>query len=37
MLMQPRRVLHPGDDVVMTLRFRDGATLDAVFKVRAGG
>jgi copper(I)-binding protein len=34
MLMQPRRPLHPGDKVVMTLRFAEGPPLDVVFSVR---
>lgn len=37
MLMQPHRVIHPGDHVVMTLQFREGPPLDVVFAVRAGG
>jgi copper(I)-binding protein len=37
MLMQPHRGIHPGDHVVMTLRFREGPPLDVVFAVRAGG
>lgn len=36
MLMQPSRPLHPGDQVVVTLRFADGSTLDVIFPVRAG-
>ena len=37
MLMQPNHPLHPGDKVVMTLRFQNGAPIEAVFEVRAGG
>jgi len=37
MLMQPKRAVHPGDAVVLTLRFDAGPPVDAVFKVRAGG
>ena len=37
MLMQPARTLHPGDKVVVTLRFADGRTLDVPFEVRTGG
>jgi copper(I)-binding protein len=37
MLMQPRHPLHPGDKVVMTLRFQNGESIDTVFEVRAGG
>ncbi len=37
MLMQPNHPLHPGDKVVMTLRFQKGAPIDVVFEVRAGG
>lgn len=36
MLMQPKRALHPGDSVAVTLRFADGQTLIASFHVRAG-
>ena len=36
MLMQPSRPLHPGDNVVVTLRFADGSMLDVIFPVRAG-
>jgi len=35
MLMQPVRPIHPGDAVVMTFRFSQGAPVDIVFKVRA--
>jgi copper(I)-binding protein len=37
MLMQPKRPLHPGDRVVVSLRFSDGQTLDVPFEVRTGG
>jgi copper(I)-binding protein len=37
MLMQPNRPLHPGDTVVVSLRFSDGQTLDVSFEVRTGG
>lgn len=36
MLMQPRRSLHPGDQVTITLRFADGKSVDVSFSVRAG-
>jgi copper(I)-binding protein len=35
MLMQPKRPLHPGDKVVVSLRFADGRVLDVPFEVRA--
>jgi copper(I)-binding protein len=34
MLMQPTRMLHPGDQVPMTLRFADGSSLQVSFEVR---
>lgn len=37
MLMQPTHPIHPGDRVIMTLRFKQGPPIDAVFTVRAGG
>jgi copper(I)-binding protein len=36
MLMQPKRSLHPGDKVEVTLRLSDGQTLLVPFDVRAG-
>jgi copper(I)-binding protein len=36
MLMQPTRSLHPGDRVLVTLRFADGPTITVPFLVRAG-
>jgi copper(I)-binding protein len=36
MLMQPRRTLHPGDHVLVTLRFADGRALVVPFEVREG-
>lgn len=35
MLMQPLRPLHPGDHVVITLRFADGKSLPVSFAVRS--
>jgi copper(I)-binding protein len=37
MLMRPRRPIHPGDKVAMTLRFETGPPLEVMFDVRAGG
>jgi copper(I)-binding protein len=37
MLMQPRRALHPGDHVPITLRFADGRSLQVSFLVRSAG
>lgn len=37
MLMQPRRPVHPGDTVAMTLRFATGPPIEVMFDVRAGG
>ena len=37
MLMQPLHPVRPGDKVVITLRFREGAPLEASFTVRASG
>jgi copper(I)-binding protein len=37
MLMRPRRPVHPGDTLVMTLRFSEGPPIDVVFSVRSGG
>ncbi len=37
MLMQPRRPIHAGDTVIMTLHFAKAAPLDVAFSVRAGG
>jgi periplasmic copper chaperone A len=37
MLMQPKRALHPGDRVPITLRFADGHSLAVPFEVRAAG
>jgi copper(I)-binding protein len=37
MLMQPKRSLHPGDQVPITLHFADGQSLDVLFEVRAAG
>jgi copper(I)-binding protein len=36
MLMQPKRSLHPGDTVEVTLRLSNGETLLVPFDVRAG-
>ncbi len=36
MLMQPRRTLHPGDQVLVTLHFGDGRALAVPFQVREG-
>jgi copper(I)-binding protein len=36
MLMQPKRVLHPGDRVLVTLRFTEGPAITIPFDVRAG-
>src|ERR1022692_4084464 len=36
MLMQPKRSLHPGDKVEVTLRLSNGETLLVPFDVRAG-
>jgi copper(I)-binding protein len=36
MLMQPTRSLHPGDRVLLTLRFAGGQSLVVPFTVRAG-
>jgi copper(I)-binding protein len=35
MLMQPRRALHPGDQVPITLHFADGNSLLVLFEVRS--
>ena len=35
MLMQSRRAVHPGDRVLVTLRFANGGSIDASFEVRA--
>ncbi|GAC1304632.1 MAG: copper chaperone PCu(A)C [Steroidobacteraceae bacterium] len=35
MLMGPKRPLHPGDRVSITLRFGDGETMSVPFEVRA--
>ena len=37
MLTQPKRALHPGDRVLVTLRFTEGLTITIPFDVRAGG
>jgi copper(I)-binding protein len=37
MLMHPRHPVHPGDKLVMTLRFAQAPPIDVVFSVRAGG
>lgn len=37
MLMQPKRALHPGDRVLITLRFADGHSIVVPFEVRAAG
>jgi hypothetical protein len=34
MLMQPTRAIHPGDHVLLTLRFADGELLKVQFEVR---
>jgi len=34
MLMQPRRTIQPGDRVLLTLHFADGAALPVQFEVR---
>jgi copper(I)-binding protein len=36
MLMRPKRAIHPGDHVVITLRFAQGGSIDVPFEVRAG-
>jgi len=36
MLMRPRRPIHPGDKVAMTLRFETGPPIEVTFDVRAG-
>lgn len=36
MLMQPKRSLHPGDQVLVTLRFTEGLSITIPFEVRAG-
>jgi copper(I)-binding protein len=36
MLMEPKRSLHPGDKVAITLRLGNGQTLVVPFDVRAG-
>jgi copper(I)-binding protein len=36
MLMRPKRPIHPGDRVVITLRFAQGRSIDVPFEVRAG-
>jgi periplasmic copper chaperone A len=36
MLMQPKRALHPGDRVSVTLRFEIGQPVTVPFEVRAG-
>ncbi len=35
MLMQPKRTLHPGDHVPITLHFAGGQSLEVLFDVRA--
>jgi copper(I)-binding protein len=35
MLMQPKRALHPGDRVRITLHFADGAAMEVPFAVRS--
>jgi hypothetical protein len=37
MLMQPKRALHPGDRVLITLHFADGYSLEVPFEVRTAG
>ena len=37
MLMQPKRALHPGDRVLITLHFADGYSLAVPFEVRTAG
>jgi len=34
MLMQPKRSIHPGDQVTITLRFADGRSIAVPFSVR---
>ncbi len=34
MLMQPKRPIHPGDHVSVTLRFADGRSIEVPFDVR---
>jgi copper(I)-binding protein len=34
MLMQPQRAIHPGDHVLLTLRFAGGQSLPVQFEVR---
>jgi copper(I)-binding protein len=36
MLMQPKRSLHPGDRVLVTLRFTEGPAITIPFEIRAG-
>jgi len=36
MLMRPRRPIHPGDKVAMTLRFETGPPIEVMFDVREG-
>jgi copper(I)-binding protein len=37
MLMQPKRALHPGDHVSISLRFAGGQSLEVLFEVRTAG